>query len=78
MNDDNHVINASFQNCVFSRICNNPKHNSIMHVEKLMEDEARIELVQQDSKNAKLEITLYTLISILHLLEIGLFDYVLC
>ena len=49
-----------------------------MHVEKLMEDEARIELVQQDSKNAKLEITLYTLISILQLLEIGLFDYVLC
>ena len=43
-----------------------------------MEDEARIELVQQDSKNAKLEITLYTLISILQLLEIGLFDYVLC
>ena len=60
-NQGNQVINARFQDCIFFRVCNNPKHNLRVHIEKLMEDEARIELVEQDSKNAKLEITAFML-----------------
>lgn len=64
MNDGNQVINARFQDCIFFRVCNNPKHNLRVHIEKLVEDEARIET------------TLYALIGILCRVEVGLFDNV--